>query len=80
MEKVQLGQHDSLGNSDLSHVTSVGEVVITRAHVTVHPRLLDSEIRRAAGGWDVAQLILKWDLFMCVTIQLAIVQMKITNI
>ena len=48
----------SLGNSDLSHVTSVGEVVIARAHVTVLPRLRDAETRRVAGGWGVVQLIL----------------------
>jgi len=32
MKKVHLaiGEHGSLGNSDLSHVTSVGEVVIRR--------------------------------------------------
>ena len=61
MKKVQLaiGEHGSLGNSDLSHVTSVGEVVITRAHVTVFPRLLDAETRRVAGGWGIVQLILK---------------------
>ena len=38
------------GDSDLPHVTSVGEVVIARAHVTVLPRLRDSETRRVAGG------------------------------
>ena len=34
MKKVQLaiGEHGSLDNSDLSHVMSVGEVVIRRAH------------------------------------------------
>jgi len=53
MVKVHLGVHVSLGNSDLSHVTSVGEVVIARAHVTVLPRLLDAETRRVAGGWGV---------------------------
>ena len=48
-----------LGNSDLSHVTSVGEVVIARAHVTVLPRLRDTETRRVAGRWGVVQLILQ---------------------
>ena len=48
-----------LNNSDLSHVTSVGEVVIARAHVTVLPRLLDAETRRIAGGWSIVQLILQ---------------------
>ena len=74
MGKGQLRGHDSLGNSDLSHVTSVGEVVIARAHVTVLPRLLDAETRRVARGWGVVQLILKWDLFMCVT---SLVKVKI---
>ena len=64
LDKVQLGDHDSLGNSDLSHVTSVGEVVIARAHVTVLPRLRDVETRRVGG---VVQLILEWHFFMCVT-------------
>ena len=49
----------NLGNSDLSHVTSVGEVVIARAHVTVLPRLCDAETRRVAGGWGVVQLSLQ---------------------
>jgi len=40
-------------------VTSVGEVVIARAHVTVLPRLLDTETRRIAGGWGVVQLTLQ---------------------
>jgi len=53
MVKVHLGVHVSLGNSDLFHVTSIGEVVIARAHVTVLPRLLDTETRRVAGGWGV---------------------------
>ena len=46
------------GNSDLSNVTSVGEVVIARAHVTVGPRLRDAETRRVAGGWGVVKLSL----------------------
>ena len=50
---------DSLGNSDLSHVTSVGEVVIARAHVAVLPRLRDTETRRVARCWGVVQLILQ---------------------
>lgn len=59
MIKVQLGDHDSLVNSDLSHVMSIGEVVIVRAHVSVLSRLLDTETRRVAGSWGVFQLILK---------------------
>ena len=43
------------GDSDLPHVTSVGEVVIARAHVTVLPRLCDAETRRVAGGRCVVQ-------------------------
>ena len=56
-----------LVNSDLSHVTSVGEVVIARAHVTVLPRLRDAEARRVAGGRDVVKLSLQWFLVICVT-------------
>ena len=37
---------DSLSRSDLSHVTSVGEVVIARTHITVLPRLCDVEYCR----------------------------------
>ena len=40
-------------------MTSVGEVVIARAHVTVLPRLRDAETRRVAGGWCIVQLILQ---------------------
>ena len=43
------------GDSDLPHVTSVGEVVIARAHVTVLPRLRDAETRGVAGGRCVVQ-------------------------
>jgi len=46
----------SLSNSDLSHVTSVGEVVIARAYVTVLPRLRDAETRRVARGGGVVKL------------------------
>jgi len=59
MIKAQLGDRDSLVNSDLSHVMSIREVVIVRAHVPVLSRLLDTETRRFAGSWDVFQLILK---------------------
>ena len=40
-------------------MTSVGEVVIARAHVTVSPRLRDAETRRVAGGWGVVKLSLQ---------------------
>ena len=63
-----------LGNGNLSNVTSVGEVVVACAHVTVSPRLRNAETRRVAGGWGVVQLILKWDLFMCVA---SLVKVKI---
>ena len=41
-------------------MTSIGEVVIARAHVTVLPRLRDAETRRVAGGWSVVQLSLQF--------------------
>ena len=47
------GANGGPGNTDLSHVTSVGKVVIARAHVTVFPRLRDAKTRRVAGGWGV---------------------------
>jgi len=40
-------------------VTSVGEVVIARAHVAVFPRLRDAETRRVAGGRCVVKLSLQ---------------------
>ena len=49
---------DGLSHSNLSHVTSVGEVVIARAHVTVLPRLRDAETWRITGGWRVVKLSL----------------------
>ena len=48
-----------LSDSDLSHVTSVGEIVVARAHITVLPRLRDAEAWRVAGGWGVIQLSLQ---------------------
>ena len=47
------GSNGGLGNSDLSHVTTVGEIVVARAHVTVLPRLRDAKAWRVAGGWGV---------------------------
>ena len=41
-------------------MTSVGKVVIPRAHVTVVPRLRDAETRRVAGGWGVVELSLQF--------------------
>ena len=55
MNWAKSGSNGGLGNSDLSHVTSVGEVVIARAHVTVLPRLRDAETGRVAGGRCVVQ-------------------------
>ena len=43
------------GDSDLPHVTSVREVVIARAHVTVLPKLRDPETRRVTGGRCIVQ-------------------------
>ena len=40
-------------------MTSVGEVVIARAHITVLPRLCDSETRWITGGWRVIKLSLQ---------------------
>ena len=48
-------------------MTSVGEVVIARAHVTVLPRLRNAETRRVAGGWSVVQLILQVGRITAVT-------------
>ena len=56
---LQLPQITTLSNGDLSYVTAVGEVVISRAHVTVRPRPLDAEARRVAGSWGVVQLSLQ---------------------
>ena len=47
------GSNGGLGNSDLSHVTPVGEIVVARAYVTVLPRLRDVKTRWVAGGWGV---------------------------
>ena len=46
-------------DGDLPHVTSVGKVVIARAHVAVLPRLRDAETRWVAGGWGVVELSLQ---------------------
>ena len=62
-----LTTHDSLslallsvwgGNCNLSNVTSVREVVIARAHITVLPWLRDAETWRITGGWRVIKLSL----------------------
>ena len=46
MIKVQSGDHDSLGNSDLSYVTSVGEIIIALTHVKYSPGFV---MRKHAG-------------------------------
>ena len=56
--RIQLGRL-RCGDCDLSHVSSIGEVIIARAHVTVFPRPCDAETRRVAGGWDVVKLSLQ---------------------
>ena len=48
-----------MGDCNLSHVTSVGKVVIARAHITVLPRLCDAETRWITGGWRVIKLSLQ---------------------
>ena len=48
------------GDCNLSHVTSVGEVVIARTHITVLPRLCDAETWRITGGWSVIKLSLQF--------------------
>ena len=55
-------------------MTSVGEVVIARAHVTVLPRLRYAEAWRVAGGWGVVKLSLEGFLLIGVT---SLVQVKI---
>ena len=49
-----------MGDCNLSHVTSVGKVVIARAHITVLPRLCDAETWRITGGWRVIKLSLQF--------------------
>ena len=48
------------GDCNLSHVTSVGEVVIARAHITVLSRLCDAKTWRITGGWRVIKLSLQF--------------------
>ena len=58
---------------NLSYVTSVREVVIARAHVTVCPGLRDAEAWRVARGRGVVQLSLQ----CFVTSVTALVKVKI---
>ena len=70
------------GDSDLSHVTSIGEVVIARAHVTVLPRLRDAETRRVAGGWGVIQLSLQFgtDVTSLVEVKIQLGRVKFIHV
>ena len=79
--RVQLSRLTGLGNSDLSDVTSVGEVVITRAHITVLPRLLNAEARRVAGGWRVVQLSLqvRTGVTSLVEVKIQLLSIKLVN-
>ena len=53
MNWAKSSSNGGLGNSDLSHVTPVGEIVVARAHITVLHRLRDAKTRWVAGGWGV---------------------------
>ena len=71
-------------DDDLSHVTSVGEVVITRAHVTVLPRLLDAEARWITGGRRVVQLSLQrfriTSVTPCVEVKVQLIGVKFVHV
>ena len=41
-------------------MTSVREIVVACAHITVLPRLRDTETRWVAGGWSVVKLSLQF--------------------
>ena len=45
-----------IDDSNLTNVTSIGEIVIARTYVTVLPRLRNAEARWVAGGWGIIQL------------------------
>ena len=47
-------------DSNLTNVTSIGEIVIARTHVTVLPRLRNAEARWVAGGWGIIELRIQW--------------------
>ena len=66
------------GDCNLSHVTSVGEVVIARAHITVLPRLCDAETWRIAGGWRVIKLSLQFvtSVTTCVEVKVQLFGVK----
>ena len=66
------------GDCNLSHVTSVGEVVIARAHITVLPRLCDAETWRITGGWRVIKLSLQFvtSVTTCVEVKVQLFGVK----
>ena len=47
-------------DSNLTNVTSIGEIVIARTYVTVLPRLRNAEARWVAGGWGIIELRIQW--------------------
>ena len=65
-------------------MTSVGEVVIARAHVTVFPRLRDAETRWITGGWRVIKLSLQsfriTGVTPCVKVKLQLLGVKFIHI
>ena len=66
------------GDCNLSHVTSVGEVVIARAHITVLSRLRDAETWRITGGWRVIKLSLQFvtSVTTCVEVKVQLFGVK----
>ena len=67
-----------MGDCNLSHVTSVGEVVIARTHITVLPRLCDAETWRITGGWRVIKLSLQFvtSVTTCVEVKVQLFGVK----
>ena len=68
-----------MGDNDLSHVTSIRELVIARAHVTIFPRQHDTETWGITGGWCIIKLSIQFGgtgvtAFIEVQIQLAAVK------
>ena len=56
----QTGENSALGHNDLSHVTSVREVVIASAHITVFPRQHDAETWWITGSWCIIKLSIQF--------------------
>ena len=52
-------QCSSTCHNDLTNVTSVGEIVIARAHVTVLSRFCDAEARWVARGRGIVKLVIQ---------------------